>query len=218
MADKEQEKRINGSVRVGGRVFRAGEEDALAQVLRKRDAERLVRTGTLQGEGWESAAKGEKAVPAPGGTARRGQQRRANALAQAVKEAGQEGEEQEAQPQVPAAQEAPRNAARGNAVAREEGEEPATASATEEKDLPEFDNAGDLAGPYTAVKLGGGWYGITDANNEEALEGGDPYRVQGADSAEAVVQGLNKRDEAQVAGETTEAQEQEEGEGEGEGE
>jgi hypothetical protein len=56
--------KIVGSILQSGRLYKAGEEDALAKVLPTADAARLVAAGQLSGD-WSPAPGEPSAEPAP---------------------------------------------------------------------------------------------------------------------------------------------------------
>lgn len=58
-----QKRRIDGAIIQGGRMYRAGDEDAFAKVVTDEGRKRLAGSGALSGD-WAGSAASEEAAPA----------------------------------------------------------------------------------------------------------------------------------------------------------
>lgn len=154
------------SVRLGSRVYKMGDEDALYEQITPEQAKSLKDQGVLKGD-W-SGAKGAYQ-----------QVLEQEAQARAQRDPIQRAVRQELDRQATVTPAAP-------AQTQEEEKD--------EEDDPEEPLLEGMAKPFrfTDEKPAGGWYSFRDANDEPLnRRNGEEFKVQGREEAELILQQLN---------------------------
>lgn len=173
MASKKTERAITSdrSVRIGGRVYKPGQEEALLEAITPERAQQLADAGFLQGDWGKAKGRHEAELT----------NRRAALL-------GRQAEDRERELGRRVTETTARRSARTTrrTPAEREPEEEGTQVADDEPDTE------GMAPPYRIEGGEGGWYGFRDANDEELLRGdGEPHKVQGQEAAEKELTVLN---------------------------
>jgi hypothetical protein len=164
----------NRSIRLGGKIYRSGDEDALLEQIDKESAGKLVERGVLQGN-W-SGAQGAHQSAQQERLRQRAAKTQVGRTLQALMTESGAGAKKGAKPPPP-----------------EEDEEEEEDEEDEDEDEEEPGDIGeDYEPPFTLRAGTGGWYTFVDANGDVLEKDEKPVKIQGKPEAERYLKQLNR--------------------------